>query len=152
MASIPGIAGAGAKYPQWGVVVGSPGQHVTEVTNAAAKYLMESVSWPSKVYFFTSQQAATDWVNANGGQVYVPGTKGALNAANNAINATTGLAQGGFKWVASLTGLSGHNLLVRGLKIILGGVMLIAGLTKLTGADKAALGVIGTVAGKVPGV
>lgn len=86
---IPGIAGPGAGYPQWGVVAGSPGQHVTKISNAAAKTLMETVSFPSKVLFFTTQQAAENWVNSNGGQTFIPGTKAPLNAANNLLNTAT---------------------------------------------------------------
>lgn len=94
MASIPGIAGPGAGYPQWGVVAGSPGQHITKVTNAAAKYVMEAVAWPSKVYFFASEQAAKDWVSGHGGQVYIPGTQKPLQTANSALNTATGATTG----------------------------------------------------------
>jgi len=70
--------------------------------------------------------------------------KGAEKAVSNLTNP--------FKWLVSVTGISGHNLLVRTLKVVFGGVLLIAGIVKMTGADKAALGIVGTVAGKIPGV
>ena len=125
---IPGIAGAGAPYPQWGVVVGSPGQHVTKVTNAAAKYLMETVAWPSKVYFFTSEQAAADWVNGNGGQVYVPGTQAPLNAANNALNTATSAASAVPDFLSRLT--NPHTWL-RVAEAVVGIAFLIIGLNAL---------------------
>jgi len=127
MAPIPGIAGPGAPYPQWGVVVGSPGQHVTKVTNAGAKYLMEAVAFPSKVYFFVSEQAAADWVAANGGQHYIPGSKGPLTAANTALNTATGLATGA--WSLSWAG-AGHFAL-RLAEAVVGIAFLIIGLNAL---------------------
>jgi hypothetical protein len=47
---------------------------------------------------------------------------------------------------------SADAFLGRALKIVIGGVLLIAGILKMTGASKAALGVAGQVASKVPGV
>jgi len=57
-----------------------------------------------------------------------------------------GLLGGGLKWPGA------HTFLGRALKIVIGGVLLVAGLLKLSGADKAAFGVVGTVAGKLPEV
>ena len=128
MASIPGIAGPGAGYPQWGVAVGSPGQHVTKVTNSIAKYLMESVSFPSKVYFFTSQQAADDWVSGNGGQTFVPGTKTPLNAANNTLNAATSAAGGTADFLARL---SSPNTWVRVGEFVVGALLIGLGLNAI---------------------
>lgn len=63
-----------------------------------------------------------------------------------AATGTSGLSGLGLHWPGADTFLS------RALKIVIGGVLLLAGILKMTGADKAALGVAGTVAGKLPGV
>lgn len=128
MAPIPGIAGPGAGYPQWGVAVGSPGQHVTKVGNSAAKYLMESVSFPSRVYFFTSQAAAENWVNSNGGQTFLPGTQAPLGAANNALNAATGAVAGVPDF---LSRLSNPHTWLRVAEAVVGIAFLVIGLNAL---------------------
>ena len=74
---------------------------------------------------------------------------------DNTVNQATGNNKGSqgaslFSW--SIGGVSGHNLLIRGLKIILGGILLTAGIMKLAGADRDALGVVTQTAGKLPGV
>lgn len=138
VAPIPGIAGPGAPYPQWGVAVGSPGQHVTKITNALAKTIMESVSYPSKVYFFTSQQAAENWVASNGGETFIPGTQAPLNAANNAINATTGV---GTDFYSLAKGLTARQLWVRVAEGVLGLALLLVAVAELgkgTGIGKVA--------------
>jgi hypothetical protein len=71
-------------------------------------------------------------------------------AAAGAENAIKNLTDP-FSWIAKITGISGHNLLVRGLKIIVGGVLLLAGIIKLTGAGKA-IPVIAGAATRLPGV
>lgn len=134
---IPGIAGPGAKYPQWGVAVGSPGQHVTKVTNPIAKTLMESVSFPSKVDFFTSEAAAQNWVDSNGGQTYIPGTQGPLNAANNLLNNATSVPD----YLGFLKGLTARQLWVRVAEGVLGLALLLVAVAELgkgTGIGKAA--------------
>ena len=115
-------------YPQWGVVEGSPGQHITKVTNAAAKYLMEAVAWPSKVIFFATEQAAQDWVNGHGGQVYVPGTKAPLNAANTALNTATSAATAVPEF---LSRLQNPHTWLRVAEVIVGVSFLIIGLNAL---------------------
>lgn len=111
MANPPGAAGPGAKYPQWTVILGGS-QRVAEVTNPLEKALAESVAWPSKVYFFTSQAAAQAFANANGGSGSIPGVNQALNAGNQALNAgtqaVTDVASAG-DWVARLTGWLGQG-------------------------------------------
>lgn len=119
-----------AGYPQWGVVAGSPGQHITEVANAVAKALMEAVAWPSRVLFFPTKQAAQDWVNANGGQHYVPGTQAPLNAANAGINAATGTVSALPDFLARLS--SPHTWL-RVAEAVVGIAFLLIGLNHLLG-------------------
>jgi hypothetical protein len=142
MAPIPGIAGPGAPYPQWGVAVGSPGQHVTKVSNAIAKTVMESVSFPSKVYFFTSEQAATNWVNGNGGQTFLPGTQTALNDANAGINTATSAAGTAVDVAGFLSRLSNPHTWLRVAEAVVGIAFLIIGLNAL----------LHNPAGKVAGV
>ena len=73
------------------------------------------------------------------------------NAASSAESeATSGVS-------SALKGLTLHwpsadTFLGRALKIIVGGVLLIAGILTMTGASKAALGVAGQAASKLPGV
>lgn len=126
-------------YPQWGVVQGSPGQHVTKVANAAAKILMEAVAFPSRVLFFPTQKAAEDWVAAHGGQHFVPGTQAPLNAANAGINAATGAVAGVPDFLARLS--NAHTWL-RVAEAVVGIAFLIIGLNH----------VLGNPAGKAAGV
>jgi hypothetical protein len=46
-------------------------------------------------------------------------------------------------WLAKVTGFSGTNFVLRAIKIVIGGVLLISGIVHLSGIDKAALGVAG---------
>lgn len=128
---IPGIAGPGAPHPQWGVVVGSPGQHVTKVSNAIAKALMESVAFPSKVYFFTSEQAAVNWVNSNGGQAFIPGTQTPLNDANAGLNTATSAAGTAVDVAGFLSRLSNPHTWLRVAEAVVGIAFLIVGLNAL---------------------
>lgn len=81
----------------------------------------------------------------------VSSSKQVSNAASSAESeATSGLGD-------TLKGLRLHwpsadTFLGRALKIVVGGVLLTAGILKMTGASKAALGVAGQAAGKLPGV
>lgn|SRR5487761_45882 len=58
---------------------------------------------------------------------------------------------GALKDVIGIGGVSGHNLLVRTLKIIIGGIMMLAGIIKMTGAGKE-IPVIAAAATRLPGV
>jgi hypothetical protein len=79
------------------------------------------------------------------------------NSPSNPVGKTV---VGSAEAAAGSSGLGGLHLswpgadtfLARSIKIILGGILLVAGILKLTGADKATLGIAGTVAGKLPGV
>jgi hypothetical protein len=51
-----------------------------------------------------------------------------------------------FAYLAKITGISGTNLVLRGLKVIIGGVLLLVGIVKLSGAT----GKIAAIASKVP--
>ncbi len=88
-------------------------------------------------------------------------------SAATAISQLSGQPQTGSQVQANVSGassLSGifnglhlswpgaDTFLGRALKIVIGGVLLLAGILKMTGADQAALGVAGQVAGRLPGV
>lgn len=51
-----------------------------------------------------------------------------------------GSALGGW----TIGGISGHNLLIRAMKIIVGGVLLISGIMRLTGADQDLIQIVKT--------
>jgi hypothetical protein len=68
-------------------------------------------------------------------------TNGISDAAKAAASAAAAAAKAAFSNVFSITGISGTNLAVRLVKVIAGGLILIVGLAKITGADKAAGGV-----------
>ena len=91
--SCPGAAGAGAKFPQYTVISsnieGGTTGVVGKVDNATAKALVEATAFPSRVYFFTSQTAAQNCINASGGAVSPPLQKIA-SAGQSVTNAATG--------------------------------------------------------------
>lgn len=160
MASAPGAAGPGAKFPQWTVILvgGKSTGRVGEVTNATEKALAEAVAFPNQVIFFTSQQAALNFSSAHGGGNN-PGNTGALGQAlgggNTALNAGTQAAQNAatgklFSFNLGASGISAW--FTRGLKVLFGGILIMAGILKLTNTDKTlnqVLPVIGGPAGKV---
>lgn len=94
----PGKAGPGAPFPQYTVISSSVEGGTTgvvgRVTNPLEKALVESTAFPSRVYFFTSRQAAQNCVNASGGAVSKP-----LQQIANAGQAVTNTATGGLDWL-----------------------------------------------------
>jgi hypothetical protein len=88
MVSIPGAAGPGAPFPQWTVILGGS-QIVGKVSNALNKAALIATSWPSTVYFFTSEAAAQNFANAHGGSAQEGPLKPVVSAAQNALNAST---------------------------------------------------------------
>jgi hypothetical protein len=98
---------------------------------------------------FGTKQEALDYYTANAAAN--PGWKAPTGLAGNLGNeasAATGLTLAGLH----LAWPGADTFLARALKIVVGGVLLIAGILKMTGTDKAALGVAGAAAGKLPGV
>jgi hypothetical protein len=153
MASIPGEAGPGAPFPQWTVTMTSAtGYPVAEVTNATEKALAEAAAFPTQLVFFTSESAADSYSKSLGGSgTTTPGAKlGAQSALNTGTQAVqdiaTGDITGGLHWPGA------DNFLVRTLKIVVGGVLLIAGILKMTGASRDIGGIITQTAAKLPGV
>jgi len=65
--------------------------------------------------------------------------------------AATGAAAGSSLLGLHLSWPGADTFLGRALKIVIGGVLLLAGILKMTGADKAAIPIAGAVAGKLPG-
>jgi hypothetical protein len=76
------------------------------------------------------------------------------DAANAAQNQTT--IANPLDWLANIgqffSALSQPNLWLRVSKVLLGGVLVVAGLIKLTGTDKKVYGLAGMAASKLPGV
>jgi hypothetical protein len=109
-----GIA-TGNSYPQWGIKVASDGSsyQVKEAHNESEKIALMKQGY---LAWFSSASAAGKFGKSQ---------KGILG----------GHVPNPLSWVASITGISGHNLLIRGLKIIIGGVLLTAGIMKMTGAS-----------------
>jgi hypothetical protein len=79
----------------------------------------------------------------------------ATGSAKATVQAATGAEEGAnqfakdldpFNWIAEITGFSGTNFVLRAVKVIIGGVLLISGIIHLAGIDKDALG----VASKIP--
>jgi hypothetical protein len=160
MAGIPGAAGPGAPFPQWSV--NTSGYIVAEVPNASAKAIAEAVTFPDRLVFFTSQQAADRWV-ASQGHTPVNGTTVGQLGGQAVINAGTGAATkidsavgNPLAWLSNIgqffTALTQPNLWLRVSKVLLGGVLVVAGLIKLTGTDKKVYGLAGMAASKLPGV
>lgn len=125
MATNPsGLAGPGAPFPQWTVILtaaegGNTGV-VGKVTNALAKALVEATAFPSKVLFFTSQAAAQNYINSHGGAVSKP-LQQLATAGQNATNAATG----------TLAGFLTSSWPLRIAEIALGLVLVAVGVAKL---------------------
>jgi hypothetical protein len=69
-------------------------------------------------------------------------TSTALSNAQNTVGALNPV-----KWILSLSGISGTNLVLRGLKVIIGGTLLLVGIVHMAGIDS---GKIAQIASKVP--
>jgi hypothetical protein len=69
-------------------------------------------------------------------------TSSPLTQAQNTVGALNPAS-----WILSLTGVSGTNLVLRGLKVIIGGTLLLVGIVHLAGIDS---GTVATIARKVP--
>lgn len=106
-------------------------------TTSPNTIVVEGISWFNIQGPFTTQAAANAAIP--GIQKANPAPGEAAQIATNAKNAT-GLGS----VVDFLQGLTSANLWIRVAKVLVGGVMLIVGLAKITGADKA----IGGVASK----
>lgn len=157
MASAPGAAGPGAPFPQWTVTMSAPtGYPVGEVVNAEEKALAEATAFPTRIVFFTSQAAAGAYSRSLGGSgQQTPGAKLGGQAALNA-GAKAAAVVNPLDWLANIgqffSALTQPNLWLRVSKVVLGGVMVVAGLIKLTGTDKKVYGLAGAAASKLPGV
>lgn len=155
MAGIPGAAGPGAKFPQWTVTMSAAtGYPVAEVVNAQEKTLAELAAFPTRLVFFTSQAAAAAYSKSLGGS----GKRTAIGAGGGqaVLNAGTGAVGNPLDWLANIgqffSAISQPNFVSRLVKVLLGGVFVVAGLIKLTGTDQKVYGVAGMAASKLPGV
>lgn len=153
--AVPGAAGPGAKYPQWSV--NTTGWVVAEVVNAQEKTLAEVSTFPDKLVFFTSQAAAEQYARSQGGTpVTSPlgqlGGQAALNAGSRAAAAVGNPLD----WLSNIgqffSVLTQRNTWQRIIKVLIGAELVIAGLIKLTGTDKAVYGIAGQAASKLPGM
>lgn len=155
MAGIPGAAGPGAPFPQW--TVNTSGWVVAEVVNAQAKALAVAASFPNKLVFFTSRQAADNYAHSQGHTpVTTPTAALGGQAAVNAGAKAAAAAGNPLDWLSNIgqffSALTQPNLWLRISKVVLGGVLVVAGLIKLTGTDKKVYGLAGAAASKLPGV
>lgn len=146
MAATPGgLAGPGAGYPQW--YFNTTTHEISEVTSSLTKGIAETVSFPAKLVFFTSDAAAQAYAKGNGGGIDIskigaPVSNATNSIANAATNVIPGLGQiGGF-----FSSLSQKNTWIRVLKVVAGGALVIIGLSHMTGSSDA----VSTAARKVP--
>jgi len=139
MATIPGLAGPGAPFPQWtvvenpGGVMGGPG----EVTNAVTKALVEATAWPSAVLFFTSEQDAANFIKTHGGGTSsIPVVTPLINAGGGVLNNAGQLVQNASDMTGVVKGIFGYltqpDLWVRVLEIGVGLIILYVGLKAAT--------------------
>lgn len=106
---------------------------------------------------FPSQSAAQTWAN---NYEKNPSTPHAGSGLTPGTGTTTGdnppAAINPLSWVATVSGFHANNFFVRALKVIVGGVLLIVGIAKMTGTEKAVLDlttkVTGKAVSKLPGV
>jgi hypothetical protein len=88
---------------------------------------------------FGTKQEALDYYTSN--KSANPGWKAPTGLAGNVANEASTAAGGLLKYSASVTGFSGTNFVLRAVKVIVGGVLLISGIIHLAGIDKDALGI-----------
>lgn len=155
MANPPGAAGPGAPFPQW--TVNTSGWIVAEVVNAQEKALAEAATWPNRLIFFTSRSAAEAYVTSQGHKaVTSPAAAAGGQAALNAGSKAAAAVGNPLDWLANIgqffSALTQPNLWLRVSKVLLGGVLVVAGLIKLTGTDRKVYGIAGMAASKLPGV
>jgi hypothetical protein len=78
------------------------------------------------------------------------------NPVNDAVNAAEHATGNPLDWLSNIgqffSALTQANTWLRVAKVLLGGTLLVAGLIKLTGTDRAAYGVLGMAAKRLPGV
>jgi hypothetical protein len=131
-------------WPQYYVINGSPLQlGVNAVENQVEKSGIEATNWPTSIIWFQTKAEAQAYVNSHGG-----GTTAGTSATAGAVNAATGAAEAAasgfsFSW-PTFTNL--RDLTIRAAKIFIGGILVIVGVMKLTGADSAVI----NVASKIP--
>ena len=113
----PGIVAPNAGFPQWGVLMNANNTSgtVTEATSAAQKTTMIGQGYDA---WFSSAAAAQAFVSSE------------TSALNGSIPSIPGLPS----W--SLLFGNTKGLLTRFLKVLIGGVLLIAGIMRLSGKDK----------------
>jgi len=136
----PGAAGPGAKFPQWTVV--QQGSSTTgiigEVGNALIKTTVETVAWPNKVLFFTTKQAAQDYINSHGGAASAP-LQAVASAAQAPLNTATGVVESATGGVGdflafpekALGWISNRSNIVRVVKVVVGSLMILTGINML---------------------
>lgn len=88
---------------------------------------------------FATQQEAQDYKNAHP-------SHGPISAANSAAHAANQAVQGNLKYVLSGSGFT--TWFVRGLKVAVGLLLMVAGIMKLAGGEQK----LATVASGVPGI
>lgn len=138
MPAIAGEAGAGAGYPQW--FYNTTTHTVSKVSSATTKTIAETVSWPAKLVFFTSEAAADSYMNSQGGGGDIS-RSGVVNAVNKTTDTTKTAASDLINW-PQLTNL--RDLMVRVAKVVGGLILVMAGLNMLA-KDEAHIDVIGSV-------
>jgi hypothetical protein len=145
MASAPGAAGPGAKYPQW--TVNTSGWVVAEVIDAAEKTLAEASVYPDTLVFFTSKSAADNYVKSKGGTpvtspLAAAGGQAALNAGAAAVTAAANPLAALFQssiWLRVAEAVAGLILLGIGLNAMLKGRPLSAVTSAAGAAGKVAM-------------
>lgn len=158
MASAPGAAGPGAPFPQWTVTMdAATGYPVAEVINAQEKAVAEAVAFPTRIVFFTSQAAASAYSKSlHGSGQTTPAARLGGQAALNAGAQAAAAVSNPLDWLSNIgqffSALTQPNLWLRVTKVLIGGVMVVAGLMKLTGTDRKVYGLAGAAAAKLPGV
>lgn len=128
----PGAAGITTTpdaYPQWGV------KNTTSGSSPAGTYSTVEAKTAAQKQSYLDQGYDTWFSSAADAKSFVSSENSALNG-----NIPTGNILG------SIIGFSGTNFVLRAVKVIIGGVLLIIGLAHMTGADNAVF----TLARKAP--
>jgi|SRR5580698_9815789 hypothetical protein len=118
----PGVVTNENDYPQWGVGGGTPG-------SAAGWKIVEAENESQKLTY--SNQGYLTWFSSDAAaKAYVSSESSAYGSGSDPL-----------AWLAKITGFSGTNFVLRAVKVIIGGVLLISGIIHLAGIDKDALGI-----------
>lgn len=113
------------------------GQPAQVIQAPSASDVQSKTGFPPLAGPFRTRAEAQHWIDAGGGATSSPGLKpgGVEGPAGKAPPAPVHPADAALKWAVRTSGIA--PWFFRGLKILFGGVLIIIGVSRLTGVDNA---------------